>query len=182
MSWNLQETENAGICQDGSKKCAVNPGNRRWNQPRRCAISCLGINSLVSLHFRVRVQRRAVVWGGVQLHDERHLIRGMGCDGNSWSCARFCPWIKGQNKKKQPSFQALFLLCTPFTQSGQIQLYFMLRKKLLPHRFGYPSVQEPGERQSPPAWLQCSWWMCWLWNDLKLPFVRSPHCHCSGWT
>lgn len=86
------------MCQNEYKKCAVNPGNRRWNQPRRSVISCLGINSLVSLHFRVRIQRRAVVWGGVKLHEERHLIRRISCDGNSWSCARFCLWIKGGKK------------------------------------------------------------------------------------
>lgn len=168
------------MCEKGYKKCAVNPGNRRWNQPQRCVISCLGINSLVSLHFRVRVQRRAVVWGGVELHEERHLIRGISCDGNSWCCAWFCLWIK--EKKKKTSFKALFLFCTHFTQSGQIQLYFMLRKKLLPHLLGYSSVQEPAASRSPVAWLQCSWWMCWLWNDLKLPFVHSPRCHCSAWS
>lgn len=55
-------------------------------------ISCLGVDSLVGLHFRVGVQERAAAWGGVELHEERHLIRGVRCGGNRWPCDHFCLW------------------------------------------------------------------------------------------
>lgn len=63
---------------------------RHEKQLRGRMISYLCINSLVTLHLGVRVQGRTVVWGGVQLHQQRHLMRGISCNGNDWSSECFC--------------------------------------------------------------------------------------------
>lgn len=60
-------------------------------------------------------------------------------------------FVSGLRGEKKNSFKALFLFGTHLTQSGQIQLYFMLKRKLLPHLLGYPSVQEPAAPRSPLA-------------------------------
>lgn len=72
-------------------------------------ISCLGVNSLVGLHFSVGVQGRVVVGGGEELHEEGHLIRGTGC-GNGWPCAWFGPWNK--TIKELPSMPDFCLVPT----------------------------------------------------------------------
>lgn len=83
------------IC--GKHRKRTDAGVRRVQQiqvidAENTQISCLGVDSLVGLHLRGGVQERAAAWGGVELHVERHLIRGVRCGGNSWPCARLCLW------------------------------------------------------------------------------------------